>query len=269
MFCFVRIVSDNNFREYKQSNFAKAAHNRTTMADPPPPPVYAVQLKLPAFFRKDPEIWFNLIETQFTLHNISTDQTKFSHLCSVLDAEVASRVRTKIMSPPEQNKYASLKQAIIKAFGESDHAKMNRLMSSMDLGDRRPSELLEDMRRLAGTDQDSQMLKTLWLQKLPDDIRAIVACSPEGTDQAEQADKAFDVKHQYVNTVKPGTPNELQELKDQITALQRSLHNRDRSTTLSSKSKKYPNERGECYYHERFGAKARKCNKPCSYPSKN
>lgn len=210
-----------------------------------------------------------MIETQFALHNISTDQTKFNHLCSVLDAEIASRVRTKILSPPATGKYDSLKDAIVKAYGESDHAKLNRLMTSMDLGDRRPSELLEEMRRLAGTDQDSQMLKTLWLQKLPDDIRTVVACSPIGTDQALQADMAFDVRRQYVNTVKPDDNPELQELREQIAALQRNIRDRDRSPSRPPADRKYPNKKGECYYHERFGAKARKCNKPCSYPSKN
>lgn len=234
---------------------------------PPPPPVNAIQLKLPTFFRKDPEVWFNLIETQFSLHHIATDQTKFSHLCSVLDAEVASRVRTGILAPPENDKYKSLKAAIIHAYGESDHAKMTRLMTAMDLGDRRPSELYEEMRRLAGTDQNSQMLKTLWLQKLPDDIRGIVACSPEGTDQVKQADTAFDVRRQHVHSVRSDNTAEIQELKDQIAALQRSIRNR--SPTRSSRNKKYPNSKGECYYHETFGARARRCNKPCSFPSKN
>lgn len=234
--------------------------------NPPPPPVGAVQLKLPVFYRKDPEVWFNLIETQFTLHHIGTDQTKFSHLCSVLDAEVASRVRTKILSPPANDKYDSLKEAIIKAFGESEHAKVNRLMTSMELGDRRPSELLEEMRRLAGTDKDSQMLKTLWLQKLPPDIRAVVACSPNGTDQAAQADMAFDVRSHFVSNVESKESTEIQELRDQIAALEHSLRNRPSRT---SNDKKYPNAKGECYYHERFGNKARKCNKPCTFPSKN
>lgn len=229
-----------------------------------PPPVNAVQLKLPPFYRKDTEVWFNLIETQFALHNITTEPTKFNHLCSVLDAEVASRVRTKILNPPENDKYKSLKSAIINAYGESDHAKMTRLMTAMDMGDRRPSELYEEMRRLAGTDQDSQMLKVLWLQKLPDDIRAIVACCPPGTDPIEQADTAFDVRRQHVQSVQPSSSSEIQELKDQIAALQRNIQSRPQD-----RNKKYPNSKGECYYHERFGARARKCNKPCSFQSKN
>lgn len=234
-----------------------------------PPPVNAVQLKLPVFFRKDPEVWFNLIETQFTLHHIATDQTKFSHLCSVLDAEVASRVRTKILEPPQDGKYDSLKEAIIRAYGESDTAKMNRLMTSTELGDRRPSELLEEMRRLAGVDKDSPMLKTLWLQKLPPDIRTVVACTPEGTDQAEQADAAFDVRCHFVNNVESQESTEIQELREQVAALQHSLRNQRQPSSRSTNNRKYPNAKGECYYHERFGTKARKCNKPCSFSSKN
>lgn len=230
--------------------------------------VAAVQLKLPVFYRKDPEIWFTLIETQFRLHNITTDATKFSHLCTVLDAEVASRVRTKILTPPAEEKYESLKEAIIKAFGESDNAKLNRLMTSMDLGDRKPSELWEEMRRLAGPDQDSQMLRTLWLQKLPPDVRTVIACSPPGTDEARQADTAFEVRSHSVSVVGTSEACEMQELRNQIAALERSLGSR-RKTPRPTNDKKYPNAKGECYYHERFGAKARKCNKPCSFPTKN
>ena len=51
-----------------------------------------------------------------------------------------------------------------------NNKKLNKILSDVELGDRKPSQLLNEMRHL-GPDVDDSILKTLWVQRMPVHIR--------------------------------------------------------------------------------------------------
>ena len=52
----------------------------------------AVALKLPAFWTSQPDVWFIQAEAQFTLRNITADDTKYAYLVASLDQTTATRL---------------------------------------------------------------------------------------------------------------------------------------------------------------------------------
>ena len=73
--------------------------------------------------------------------------------------------------------------------------KLDRLLSGLQLGDKKPSQLLREMQSLA-TDQISEpVLTNLWLQRLPTHAQEILSCmeSAELTKISIAADKILDV----------------------------------------------------------------------------
>ncbi|GFY79180.1 hypothetical protein TNIN_127721 [Trichonephila inaurata madagascariensis] len=66
----------------------------------------------------------------------------------------------------------------------------------MELGDRRPSDLLRQMKSLAGSSISDELIKSLWLQRLPQQTQAILSISKDSlyiNNIAEMADKIIAV----------------------------------------------------------------------------
>lgn len=71
---------------------------------------------------------------------------------------------------------------------------MRTLLEATELGDKAPSVLLREMRTLAGTNVTDNMLRTLWLQRLPTRIQELLTVLDDmNLDKlAACADKAHD-----------------------------------------------------------------------------
>ena len=57
------------------------------------------QFKIATFYPTDVELWFNQIETQFDLHDITDDDKRYRLICAALLGEVASDVRDVFLQP--------------------------------------------------------------------------------------------------------------------------------------------------------------------------
>ena len=136
-----------------------------------------VTLKVPPFWYESPEIWFAQIESQFTITQTTTDITRFNTVVASIEAKILTQVSDAVLNPPETNKYANLKAEILKAFADTEHKKISKLLSNLALGDKKPSHLLNEMRRLGGSMITEDFLKRLWLNYLPTHARAIWSTS--------------------------------------------------------------------------------------------
>lgn len=139
------------------------------------------------------------------------------------------------------------------------------------------------MRILGGTDLTGTMLRELWLQRLPSNIRAVIATAKSETIDklAEQADQMLDYSDignmPQVNSTKK-TNNEMEELRKQIESLQVSIDrinqrgrslSRDNRRGNSHRRSPTPRRSEEvCWYHQKYGPRATKCRPPCNF-SKN
>lgn len=241
-----------------------------------------VAVKPAPFCRNDPKLWFFQLDAQFKLGKIVQDETKFYTAISALDTEILQSVREIVLKPPANNKYEDLKTKLISVYEESENTKLKQLLQDLQLGDMRPSHLLAKMQELAGDNFKSTVLQSLWLNRLPNNIQAILASSNEALPQlAQMADKIHEVLQphvihqvQYPSADIASLQQQIQELSSQVAALttRSRFHTRGRSQSRNRNYRRRQRtptpsvpQHDICFYHHRFGAKARKCTPPCNF----
>lgn len=249
--------------------------------------VAAVGVKVPPFWPHKPSLWFVNLEAQFGLCSITADSTKYAHLISCLDAKYAAEVEDIIINPPATGKYDKLKTEIIRRLSSSQEQRVRQLLSQEEVGDRKPTQFLRHLRSLAGTDIKDEFLRSLWANRLPPYIQAIIATQDKlALDEiAQLADKISEVmpphpQSQVAAASAPSTSNvEMFDLAKQIAALTKQVAalqaSQDRSRPRSRSRGRYNNNRerqrsrsasGYCWYHATYQERANKCRSPCKFP---
>ncbi|UYV72105.1 hypothetical protein LAZ67_9001826 [Cordylochernes scorpioides] len=218
-----------------------------------------VSVKIPPFWVEKPEIWFFQVEAQFEIGGIIQEDTKFHYLISQLEPKYIENI-WDIINSKIDNKYSECKSRLLELFRESEGLRIKKLISGIELGDIKPSQLLQKLRSLATPDISDNLIKTLWLDKLPISIKIILITNDENISKlAIMADKINEInpsKEIYDAEVSSSSTDRLiakfEELERQVSEL------RSRSR---SKNRKY------CYYHFRFGPNClqNKCRPPCSW----
>ena len=86
------------------------------------------EFKIAPFYANDVELWFNQLETQFDLHNITDDDERYRLTCAALSGEVASDVRDILLQPFLSHKYISLKGVLIERRGLTTPERVNKVI---------------------------------------------------------------------------------------------------------------------------------------------
>ena len=139
--------------------------------------VSAVNIKLPPFWPSDPEVWFAQVEAQFCTRGITAQKTKFHYIIASLSQEYATEVRDIILHPPETRPYDFLREQLVKRTAISEQRRLQQLLTSEELGDRKPSQLLRRMQHRA-VDADNALVRELFLQRLPTNVRVVPVAYP-------------------------------------------------------------------------------------------
>lgn len=206
----------------------------------------AVSLKLPVFWSTQPKSWFCQAEAQFAIRKISEDETKYYYVIAALDSEVAGRISSFLENPPEKEKYASIKAFLIKLFSVSSFERATRILNIGELGDRKPSLLMNEMLNLAGGETIGFLFHQIFLEKLPGVVRSQLV-NEDFTDLRKVADKAdvlYEIYKDQNNSFSVNKVN-FKNTSDKVNV-------KNTSDTL-------------CFYHKRFAEKAKKCIPPCSF----
>lgn len=216
----------------------------------------AVSLKLPIFWTSQPQVWFEQAEAQFHIRQITADTTKYYYVVSALDQDTAGHVIDFLRHPPSDDKYEGIKQLLIGAFGLSRRARAARLLRMDGLGDRKPSMLMNEMLALMDGHAPCLLFEQLFLEQLPDDIHLILA-DESFSDPRQLAARADVLWHSKQHDT---SINNVTAVAKRSTP---SLSARSGDTTSRSPT----DGSGKwCYYHQRWGAEARRCRPPCTYP---
>lgn len=244
--------------------------------------IRAVQIKLPPFWKANPQLWFMQIECQFLTNSIRADASKYNHLVGKLDTDILDKVSDIVLSPLATGKYTTLKNRLIKEFSDSERKKLRCLFSEDSCTSSKPSDLLRKMKDKSCGKVTDDLLKELWFNRLPKTIQSILSCSTEPLSQlSTMADKIYETMDsdsiQAVTTQHQVGDGDLAKkickLEDKIDSLQQVINKSNTRIRSSSRnrlnsrspSRDTPNSNKTCWHHHNFGKQAQKCVSPCSF----
>lgn len=261
--------------------------------------VRAVRLSIPPISEKNIELWFVQLDHWFIANDVRSDGQRFSTVVASMSSSMLQQVYDSVVNAPRENKYQSLKNAIVANYRDSEQKRIQQLVSGLQLGDQKPSHLLSQLRRAGGGQQDETLLRGLWFQRLPLQVRTCLATVGVEQPLAKLAEIADTVMETFrvgdstdvgdvsqVNAVNERANtsntravvlNEPQLLREEIhnlTRLVRELvHVRGRSTErpnrFRQRSPSAPRQRpnsGLCWYHAKHGSDATNCRGNCAHP---
>ncbi|GFX00369.1 hypothetical protein TNCV_1273631 [Trichonephila clavipes] len=209
--------------------------------------VAKIAFRAPPFWRAQPELWF------------------FSALgLSVLNCIIDIR-----KNPPAKDAYSELKNRVINYFAQSEPTRLKTLLQDTILGDRQPSQLLQEMRTLARNKITEEGLKVLWLQRLPVAMQQILSVRSEDLKGLTKvAHKIYEVPGFSINEVsheqKTIFAREFEALTLQVATLKRTIEGlvKSRKCSLSRECHRpflkrlnsTTSKDGEelCWYHRHF-----------------
>ena len=124
-----------------------------------------------------------------------------------LSPEIAMEIRDLLLKPPDDHPYDVLKQILIERTAASEQRRLQQLFTAEDLGDQKPTQLLHRMQQLLGekaVTTDGSLIKELFMQRLPSNVRMVLAAASEKTpleELAALADKIMEVALPSIATV--------------------------------------------------------------------
>ena len=191
-----------------------------------------------------------------------------------------------ILHPPDDDPYDALKQALVERTAASEQRRLQQLFNAEELGDRKPTQLLRRMQQLLGDKAgatDASFLRELFLQRLPPNVRMVLASSDttELEKLAQLADKIVEVATPPISAVTSNSSTEYEQLRTEMADLRRLVESL-RFSGSTQRSRKRSSSRGRtprrdrastptstevsgdcCWYHRQFGEAAHKCRPPC------
>ncbi|XP_066589580.1 uncharacterized protein [Prorops nasuta] len=273
---------------HQESNLAEAILQLQMNAKPLANQVQAVwKQQLPNFMVEAPDIWFYLIEAEFSAARVTSDETKYLAVLRALDAGTLKLLTDILRDPPEKERYKHLNSTLLNRLIESRTKQVDKLLKNLALGDKKPSMLLREMRDLAKGEVGHEILHQLWLERLPAHVRPhlLISNHLDLDGVAEMADRLLEVfttsyvmatssanSEQTSNLRIEQTLNDVQGLilncMQEIKELKAKVCQRESSPThhRSTRSRSKTPSRSSnnlCYYHERFGKQAKRCTEMC------
>jgi hypothetical protein len=239
-------------------------------------------IRIPAFYRTNPEVWFQQLDSIFHSAKVRTSVAKFHLVIGSLDTRMLT-ILQDLLRDPGETPFETLRARILEEFGDTERQRVQHLLEHEQLGDRKPSHFLHHLRALAGDLAADGLMKSLWLRGLPTRVQELLTVvNNDNLDHmARVADKAMEVhptpivsavrQPRDASSVDSLLHQEIRALQTQLAALTTRVDALTTRVSQVSRSKSRrrsttPKRHDYCYYHERFGDNAHSCRAPCSYP---
>ena len=239
-------------------------------------------VKLPEFWPEDVNIWFTQCDAQFRISKITAEQTKFDYVIQKLDRETVKRIRDLIASPPENEPYTAMKERLLACFKKSQYEELQAFHDVSPLGDRRPTELMDDLlTSIPSISHSGEALPFIifaFLHRLPEQLRSLVAAIEVKDDLrllAEQSDRLWTaaggptVSHAYRSL-----PDDAEADDGGEPVVQAVRQGRGRRGGWRGGQNYQKNFSGRhavhlCYSHYTFGKDADRCKGVCNHNNCN
>jgi hypothetical protein len=153
------------------------------------------------------------MEAQFEAAHITSDKENYNAVILSLGWQQLDLIDDVLNNPPPTRLYENLKTELIRRLTDSVERRVQRLLEEQDLGDRTPSQLYRDMRKLATPAVSDELLLTIWKNRLPASMRAILAPprTNDPNDLMEMTDRIHEAQQEVNATSTSHTPHSIPE----------------------------------------------------------
>jgi hypothetical protein len=253
-------------------------------------------VRLPPFWPSNPAAWFANADGQFALRNITCERTKYFNALTALPEATVNLITDFVESELPADAYTQLRARLNAAHQLTDYQRVEQMVALPPLGDRKPSEMLAEMVRLCPRGQENSVFFVyFFLHRLPRELRVLLT-DVDHQDRRALALRADDLWAHNVrgvhDSVAAAVNVEVQQEESSVAAVRTANGGRGQrggrgrrgvSRGSSGQNRAAGNGSGGgqtaqltpsdmaragsdlCYYHWSFGAKASKCNAPCSW----
>lgn len=232
------------------------------------PSVRALSVKLPEFWPSKPSLWFKQAEAAFRRANITRSFTKYDHVLIKLPREILDSVADIVEGVEDStaDPYEQLRDRLVKDYGPTQWQRCDSIIDHPGLGDSRPSHLMAQMLSLLPPEEKPGILfQAHFLRHMPSDIRTHLAAQKfeSARAMASHADLLWDARGQRQVVQALTGQSKVRLGSSSPTKAGSQTSRRQRSPSQRSPS---PDNRAKlCFYHSRFGTKARVCKAPCDW----
>ncbi|GBP45728.1 hypothetical protein EVAR_44956_1 [Eumeta japonica] len=119
-----------------------------------------VSARVPDFWANQAWLWFAQFEAVVVNQRLP-DIARYNLVVAKLNKEAIQQISDILLARPVNDKYNTLKTRLLTVYEKSETRQLQKLLSEVELGDQRPSQLLRRMRDLART-------------KIPDDTLRVM-----------------------------------------------------------------------------------------------
>lgn len=172
--------------------------------------------RLPHFWTKLPERWFDQIEATFNNRRITSDRKKYDCVIEALNAEILQQITDFMRNPPEQDKYNAIKKILVDRFTDSKETQIRKFLNDLHLDNRKPSQLLREMRDLGENMVTEDFLRSRFIHCMPQNIRTALL-SHSDLSLTKLADIADTIMESCYGASVMSTSTQICSAKPQIT----------------------------------------------------
>jgi hypothetical protein len=207
------------------------------------------KVDIPSFWEADPVLWFRQCESAFRRAGTTSSGVKFDHIVGKLPNAVSLSCRSLLLSINFEDKdaYERLKTHLCKNYGKSKWQLGYALLDSPGLGDRRPSQLLQDLRALLPAEEaEGTIFQCIFLKRLPSPMSdAIMAADLVDIEaMAAMADRLYDRPSAPAITAVDSCCSHVSAIDSQQRKFNRSGRSPDRSTQSPVRRAATPGRKG-------------------------
>ena len=194
-------------------------------------------------------MWFNQIETQFELHQITDHDECYRLTCAEFSGEVASDVRNVILLPFLTHKYENLKGILIERSDLTTPQRGNKVISGEKMESDIPSRFRRRLQKTAGFGTKAvvgkAVIRQAFIRQMHTSIRAHLVTQPDSAsleslamlaDRAVASENDAEEAKQEVAEIQVSESGKLVGLLEDLS---RSLKKFETATATAAKKKTY------------------------------
>jgi hypothetical protein len=246
----------------------------------PPPRDHAAaasHVRLPEFYADSPQAWFFCIDAMFAASRITASLTKFNYALSKLPFSLIDTIGPLCRDPSaHRDPYQELQDILLRSYGLSAAQRTGKWLDYPGCGNNRPSVMWDNLTALQPSSV-KEIQTVLFLRKLPRHIRNLI--NPREFREPEDliqrcneiwedlgCEEAAAAAAAAAATSRPISP--FRDTRRSSSPFRGKGPNSDKSSRRRSPTPGPSKSGGKdrlCYYHTRFGSRAHKCEKGCTY----